>query len=339
MFNKIWAGLILVSLVFALYYDSRDLLADTYRNGQPLAVTLVTDTGLDAAAPRQAVRVRLDSAAVAEHFGAGVKVDPDGYEGTLLRSADGVQLRFGKDADVAEPLKTIRSVTSPRDNDLRGILVLVPNAAPPVAPDRAGSVAQAATVVFAPVRFVKLQAITKAAFDFAETAVTIALGLIGILALWLGLLRIAEKSGLITSLVRVTGPIIRPLFPGIPKDHPALGLIVLNMTANMLGLGNASTPLGIKAMESMQTLNPNPEEATDDQVMFMAINTASVQLVPPVMLIAILGLEVNRLIFPILIATALSLVIGIVSVRVLGRLRRFQRETAPAAIALPAPEV
>ena len=338
MFNKIWAGLILVSLVFALYYDSRDLLADTYRNGQPLAVTLVSDAGLDAAAPRQAVRVRLDSAAVAEHFGAGMTVAPDGYEGLLLRSADGVQLRFGKDADFAGPLKTIRTVTSPRDNDLRGTLVLVPNAAPPFAPDSAAAlVSQAATVTFAPVRFVKLQAITKAAFDFAETAVTIALGLIGVLALWLGLLRIAEKSGLITTLVRVTGPLIRPLFPGIPHDHPALGLIVLNMTANMLGLGNASTPLGIKAMESMQTLNPNPEEATDDQVMFMAINTASVQLVPPVMLIAILGLEVNRLIFPILIATALSLVIGIVSVRVLGRMRRFQREAVPVAVALPAP--
>lgn len=384
MFNKIWAGLILVSLLFALYYDGRDLAADPYRNDTPLPVTVVAADGWDGTAARQPVTVRLDSAAVARHFGTGIAVDPDGYEGTLLRATDGgVQVRFAKDADLPEPLATIRRVTSSRDNDLRGTLMLtsapaapapagpvpattmpidpgmspVP-AAPPVATADADSAAavraateRTATVTFAPVRFVKMQAITKAAFDFADTAVTVALGLIGVLALWLGLLRIAERSGLIQSLVRVTGPLIRPLFPGIPKDHPALGLIILNMTANMLGLGNAATPLGIKAMESMQTLNDTPDEATDDQVMFLAINTASVQLVPPVLLIAILGLEVNRLIFPILIVTAISLVVAIVAAKAFGRMRRFRRQgplntpdapppgdpLAPASLA-PAPD-
>lgn len=335
MFNKIWAGLILVSLVFALYYDARDLSADTYRNGQALAVNVVPKAGaLDATATRQDVTVRLDSAALARHFGAPLAVSAEGYDGVLVRSDDGLQLRFAKDETLPEPLKTIVAVTSPRDKDLRGTVELPAMAAAsvPAPGDTAAAVAAAplaARLTFAPVRFVKLQAITKAAFDFAETAVTVALGLIGVLALWLGLLRIAEKSGIIDSLVRFTGPVIRPLFPGIPKDHPALGLIVLNMTANMLGLGNAATPLGIKAMEAMQDLNPNPEEATDDQVMFMAINTASVQLVPPVMLIAILGLEVNRLIFPILIVTALGLVVAIFAVRFFGRMRRFQRETPP----------
>lgn len=338
MFNKIWAGLILVSLVFALYYDGRDLAADTFRNGQPLAVEIVPKAGpLDPSAARQDVTVRLDSATVAQHFGTPVAVNPDGYDGVLVRSDDGqLQLRFAKDADLAEPLKTVVAVTSAREKDLRGTVVLAPAPVPvgaspdstlaAVQPTASSQPATRAQLTFTPVRFVKLQAITKAAFDFADTAVTVALGLIGVLALWLGLLRIAEKSGVLTSLVRYTGPIIRPLFPGIPKDHPALGLIILNMTANMLGLGNAATPLGIKAMEAMQTLNDNPEEATDDQVMFLAINTASVQLVPPVLLIAILGLEVNKLIFPILIVTGLSLVVAIAAVKLLGKMRRFQRE-------------
>ena len=249
-------------------------------------------------------------------------VDIDG-----TRTEEGRQLRFAKDTDLPGVLATIRAATSPRDNDLRGPVAFTA---------RAGDTLVAATVTFSPVRFVKLQAMTKAAFDFAGTAVEIALGLIGVLALWLGLLRIAETSGLIQSLVRWTGPAIRPLFPGVPHDHPALGLIVLNMTANMLGLGNAATPLGIKAMESLQTLNPDPDTATDDEVMFMAINTASVQLVPPVLLVAVLGLEVNKLIFPIILVTALSLVVAIVSTRGLGRLRRF-RATSPTHAAVPSP--
>jgi spore maturation protein A len=326
MLNYIWGGLIVLSFAFALVSDFSDLARDTYRNERPLPIAVDMPDGYDPAAKRVPVTVRLDSATVARHYGEGLALAPT-FEGTLLQTDEGRQLRFGKDADLPEPLATIRSVTSERDNDLRGPVAF--QAAP-------GDTALAATVTFSPVRFVKLRAITAAAFDFAETAVTIALGLIGVLALWLGLLRIAEKAGLIDSLSRFTAPVIRRLFPGIPADHPALGMIVLSMTANMLGLGNAATPLGIKAMEEMQTLNPDPDTATDDQVMFLAINTASVQLVPPVLLIAVLGLEVNRLIVPILLVTFLSLVVAIVAARRFSRMRRF-RQDPPASSATPVP--
>ena len=168
----------------------------------------------------------------------------------------------------------------------------------------------AATLAFAPVRFVKMVAISQAAIDFAKTAVTLALGLVGVIALWLGMLRIADKAGLISVIVRVAEPVFRPLFPEIPKGHPALGLIVLNLSANVLGLGNAATPMGIKAMEELQKLNPEKDTATNSMVMLLAINTASVQLVPPVLLVAIMGLQINQLFFSILICTALSLVVG-----------------------------
>jgi spore maturation protein A len=177
-----------------------------------------------------------------------------------------------------------------------------------------------ATVRFERVRFVKMNAIAGAALSFAETAAEIALGLIGVLALFLGLLKIGEEAGIIRSLVRLVRPILRPLFPEVPEDHPALGMIALNMTANIFGLGNAATPFGIKAMEELQELNPTDDTATDPMVMLLAINTASVQVVPPVLLLALLGLQINQLIFAIILTTGLSLIIAIVAAKLYGKL-------------------
>ena len=124
-------------------------------------------------------------------------------------------------------------------------------------------------------------AVTKGAIDSASTAVTIALGLVGIMTLWLGIMRVAEAAGLISLLGRMLRPISRVLFPEIPPEHPAIGAIIMNIAANMLGLNNAATPLGIKAMEELQTLNPDdPETATNAEVTFMVLNTAGIQFIP-----------------------------------------------------------
>ncbi len=175
-------------------------------------------------------------------------------------------------------------------------------------------------MIFEPVWFVKLNAIAAAALDFAKTAAEIALGLIGVLALFLGMMKIAEAAGIIYALVKLVRPVLRPLFPEVPPDHPALGMIALNLAANVFGLGNASTPFGIKAMEELQKLNPSEDTATNPMVMLLAINTASVQLVPPVLLLALMGLQINRLIFPIITTTVLSLIVAIVAARLFGRL-------------------
>ena len=105
--------------------------------------------------------------------------------------------------------------------------------------------------------------VTKAAVDSAKTAVDISLGLVGIMTLWLGIMRIAEKAGLISLLGRALRPISRLIFPDVPPEHPAIGAVIMNFTANLLGLSNAATPLGIKAMEELQELNPNKETAAD----------------------------------------------------------------------------
>lgn len=313
MLNYIWAGLIAFSLVFAMVYDVRDIARDTYRNDQPVTLQVEFPDGYAPDSRRVPVVVRFDG--FGDFYGVGHE-GPGPLDGTLVQSADGREIRFGKDAGLPEPLDTIRRMTSPRENDLRGpVLTLSP----------VGEATATATVRFGQVRFVKMQAIADAAFSMAETAVTIALGLIGVIALWMGLLQIADASGLIHVVVRIAQPVLRPLFPDIPKDHPALGLIVLNLSANMLGLGNAATPLGIKAMESLQTLNPDPDTATNPMVMLLAMNTASVQLVPPVLLVAIMGLQINQLIFAIIIVTAISLAVAIVAARLLGSLPGYRR--------------
>jgi spore maturation protein A len=312
--NYIWSGLILASLAFALWFDVGDLARDTYRNGQPLALDVEVPAGYDADARTVPVTIRIAPADYQTHY--GTEDAPAGeYAGVLVQTLEGRQLRFDADSDLPEPLATIQGVSQSQEGELQGALVGF-TAPPPAANPRVVE----GTVVFEPVRFVKLNAIAQAALDFAATAAEIALGLIGVLALFLGLLKIGEQAGVIHALVRFVRPVLRPIFPEIPPDHPALSMIALNLTANVFGLGNAATPFGIKAMEELQTLNPQKDTATNSMVMLLAINTASVQVMPPVLLLALLGLQVNQLIFPILITTGLSLVVGIVAVRLYGRL-------------------
>ena len=312
MLNYIWAGLIVSSFVFALGYDVRDLSADRYRNGKPLPVALSFPQGYDPSARRVPVEIRIDSAEYARFYASG-GAPAKRYGGYLLQTQEAVQLRFEKGAAFPEPLATIAKVSRSRDEELQGTLA---GFRPP------GDGAQATTtgVVFTPVRFVKLNAIAGAALDFAKTAAEIALGLVGVLALFLGILKIAEDAGIVFALVKLVRPVLRPLFPEVPPDHPALGMIALNLTATVFGLGNAATPFGIKAMEELQTLNPSEGTATNSMVMLLAINTASVQLVPPVLLLALMGTQINTLIFPILTTTVLGLIVAIVAARLLGRL-------------------
>lgn len=129
----------------------------------------------------------------------------------------------------------------------------------------------------------RMAEISKAIIDSAQTAVTISIGLVGVMALWLGIMKIADKSGLTDIIAKLLKPIIIRLFPDVPKDHPAISAIIMNISANMLGLGNAATPFGIKAMEYLQELNKK-DSASNAMCRFLVINTASIQLIPAVMI-------------------------------------------------------
>ncbi len=163
-----------------------------------------------------------------------------------------------------------------------------------------------------------------AAFDMSRTGFEIALGLTGVMCLWLGVMRIGEKGGAVEFLARAFGPLLRRLFPGIPAGHPASGSIVMNMAANMLGLDNAATPLGLKAMGQLQELNPDKDTASDDQILFLVINTSAVTIVPATIFAirAQMGAaDPTDIFLPILIATFCSTMAGLLVTASVQRLR------------------
>ena len=158
------------------------------------------------------------------------------------------------------------------------------------------------------------QRLVSALFDMATLSVELAIGLIGLMALWLGIVAIGEASGLIDKLARLLSPLFTRLMPDVPANHPAISSMTLNLSANILGLDNAATPLGIKAMKDLQTLNPSPDIASNAQILFLVLNTSSVTLFPVTILLyrAQMGAPDPAAVFvPILIATSCSTLVGL----------------------------
>lgn len=166
-------------------------------------------------------------------------------------------------------------------------------------------------------------------FDSAKLGVMdIALPLAGIMTLWLGILNIGEKAGAVDFIARVIAPFFARIFPGVPKDHPANGHMVMNFSANMLGLDNAATPFGLKAMESLQSINPNKDEASDAQIMFLVLQTSGLTVIPLSIMAqrAILGAKDPSDIFiPCLIATYVATLAGIIAVALRQRINLFDK--------------
>lgn len=172
------------------------------------------------------------------------------------------------------------------------------------------------------------QRIISGTFDSAKVAAEISLGLIGLMAFWLGIMRIGEKGGMIQIFSRMVGPFFQKLFPELPKNHPAFGSILMNFSANMLGLDNAATPLGLKAMKELQELNPEKETATNAQIMFLVLNASSLTLIP----ISIMAYrkeagaaDPSDIFIPILIATFFSTLVGLITVAIYQRINLFNR--------------
>jgi spore maturation protein A len=305
MFNYVWGGIVAISLIFALVSDLSDGLTDRYRNGTPMTVHVHR---ADAAGE---VSLRLIASDYASHF--GVMTDQGmNVRATFRPVESGMELALV--GPLPEPLATMRRHLDDKNERL-------PASAAVTRIEPGDTIA----LSFRPVRLVKLSAMSREAIRFAQTAFEVAISLIGGLCLWLGLLKIAEDAGLVALLVRVVQPVLRPLFPSLPKDHPALAYIALGVAGNMLAIGNAATPIGIKAMQELQKTNPNKDVASNAMVMLLAINTAGVTLLPGASLLALLGLRVNDIMPAIWLATAGSMVVAIAAVFLLGRLPVFRR--------------
>ena len=177
----------------------------------------------------------------------------------------------------------------------------------------------------------KIASVTNAAIDSAGSSVTIAIGLIGVMALWLGIMKIAEESGLMTHIAKLIAPLMKRLFPEVPPDHPAMGSMLMNIAATLLGLSNAATPLGLKAMEDLEKLNKAPGVATNAMCTFLTINTAGLQLIPATMigLMAAAGSkEPTAIIGTTLASTMIAAICGVSAAKLLERLPVFSVERA-----------
>jgi len=289
MLNFIWSGLIIISITFALAHDIYDELTNSYGNGDLVKASYTPYEG------SQNILLHY------KNFNIDAKTHAlKNHTEIIIPTNDNFpdHWKFIAENQTSKDKKILRVKLIKFDTNNHQLELILPE-----------------------VHWLKITDITQAAFDMAEFAVKLALGLAGIMALWLGLMQIAEKSGLIFIFVKAIHPLLRWLFPEIPKDHPALGSISLNLAANVLGLGNAATPLGIKAMQHLQELNTKKNEASNSMCMFLALNTSSVQLLPPVTLIAIMGTQVSELIIPIILATLCSTIAAIITAKTYARIK------------------
>jgi len=171
-------------------------------------------------------------------------------------------------------------------------------------------------------------AMVASTFDMAKAGFEISLGLTGVMTLWLGLMRIGEKGGMINVFSRIMGPFFNKLFPEIPKNHPVNGSIMMNLAANMLGIDNAATPLGLKAMSQLQELNPKKDTASNSMIMFLVLNTSGLTLIPVSIMVyrAQMGAaDPSDVFIPILIATFFSTIVGILAVSIFQKINLFNK--------------
>jgi spore maturation protein A len=320
--NYIWLSLLLIGILVAVGNDWRDLSTDKYRNGAELPALLILDE--PPAGELTAGRTYQSTLEFAPGDLAGL-AEPVPADPVLQRAAftpgpagSGPVVLT---ADAATPALWQEMAKALRKETVSGTLRLEG----PVGGGRARAI-----LTLDPVKFVHLNAVTNDGFiRYAKTAVELAIGLIGVMALWLGVMKIAEQSGLVAKIAAAVRPVTTRLFPDVPPDHPAMGAMIMNISANMLGLANAATPLGLKAMEELNKLNTKLGTATDAMCTFLVINTSSVQLIPAtvIALRASAGsANPTEIIGPVIFATTVNTVVGIITVKLLARLPFFRRQ-------------
>lgn len=270
MLNYVWIALIILGIGVALYFDVSDSSSNKYRNKESIEAEFYPspqNTQIQKGTLNGSLRI--DEKTFSDFYNveckerielsAKLSIGEDNRGSIYLTITDAVP----------EIWKTMAKASGDK-NDLTGNFTFK-------AKDD-GSIKL--NIAFEEVSFVKMKNVTNGVLDIVNVAVQIAFGLIGIMALWLGVMKVAEEAGLIRLIARAVRPITKFLFPEVPQEHPAMGSMIMNISANMLGLSNAATPFGLKAMEDLNTLNENKDTATNAMCMFLAVNTAGLTLIP-----------------------------------------------------------
>jgi len=272
MLNYIWATLILLGVFAAITTDLFNESSDRFRNNIPLEVIITFENAADSITQgSQPAVIHLSAHQFNKFYRDDISSDVDAD--AVINFKNDVNSHFISIKTNEQSPKIWREMSSSslQKNELTGNIKLY---------EKLNKNSYRAEIIFEPISFTKMKDVTNAVIDYAGTAVTIALGLIGIMALWLGIMKIAEDAGLIKIIAKLVKPFTKRLFPDIPSDHPAISSIIMNISANMLGLGNAATPFGLKAMEEMNKINPDKGTASNSMVTFLAINTAGLTLIP-----------------------------------------------------------
>ena len=321
MLNYIWLALIIVGILVAVGNDWHDISTNKYHNGEEVGVTIhlasIVPTHLE----------------LGQKYHATIEIAPKEFE---AMSGGTMRLPIFQNADLI-----------PSGNGSGVLIISLDDQAPLLwkeivkSQKREGLVGNvrwevsntqdlAAYIKFDPVKFVSLTSVTNdGILKSAKTAVELAIWLIGIMALWLGIMKIADQSGLVAKLASFLKPITTRVFPDVPADHPAMGAMIMNISANMLGLSNAATPLGLKAMEELNKLNKKLGTATDAMCTFLVINTSNVQLIPATVIAiraASGSANPTEILGPVLVATFVALIVGVTTAKLLARLPIFKRQ-------------
>ncbi len=271
MLNYIWLGLLFLGIATALTIDIHEQTSDKYRNGRALEVIVSFDPAFSKTTKSFDAILKIPSYSFEKFYGMRQKVELNQLvKLTSANSNKKYSIYITTDEHTPKIWQDMAKVSG-KENDLSGKIILK---------EKYDDFSFTADLTLENISFTRMKEATNAAIDYASKAVEIAIGLIGIMALWLGVMKIAEQGGLISIIAKSVKPITKFLFPDIPHDHPAVGSIIMNISANMLGLGNAATPFGLKAMEELDKINPNKGTATNAMCTFLAINTAGLTLIP-----------------------------------------------------------
>jgi spore maturation protein A len=322
MLNTIWLALILIGTFTALGRDVYDLSVNRYHSGREMPIILRMDPqgnqSLKPSQPRPGT-IQIDPGAYHKWAEASLP-----QEASLLQKAEFISGTGNK----GRLHILVDEHTPPLWKDIFRLQKNTQYLSAGIRWEGPARTIGPAYISFDTPRFIKTQAIINdGLIHYAKVAVELSIGLIGLMALWLGLMKIAEQAGLIARLARALKGITRRLFPDVPADHPAMGAMIMNISANMLGLGNAATPLGLKAMEELNKLNKKPGTATDAMCTFLVINTSNVQLIPATVIAiraAAGSTNPTEILGPAILATTISTVVGLITVKLLSKWRFFK---------------
>ncbi|MCF8267164.1 MAG: spore maturation protein [Ignavibacteriales bacterium] len=272
MMNYVWLGLILLGLAAGLSKDFSESWNNKYRNGIPIPVELAESGRTPPEKDKsKSLEIKISPENIEQIYGQNLE-DPIIIDVLISQgSAPGTYTAYWKTPSNCPAVWKEIAQSSGGEDDLTGEFRFVPGN---------NSRAVSGELFTEKTGYLNLKRITNSALDYAGIAVNIVLGLIGIMAFWLGIMKIAEEGGIINYIARAAKPLTKFLFPDVPQDHPAIAAIVMNLSATFLGLGNAATPFGIKAMEELNKLNPDKDTATNAMCTFLVLNTASFALMP-----------------------------------------------------------